>query len=88
MRDISKLARHALVVSIGAGLAATMGAAVYAKDSGDSDTASQQFTVTKTDDGTVEYCTKMPAVTGSRIERKVCKTAQEWEKDGVHISVK
>ncbi|MGN6374828.1 MAG: hypothetical protein ACTHMG_04660, partial [Sphingomonas sp.] len=35
--------------------------------------------------GHTKYCAKMPAVTGSILRPKVCKTAQQWKADGVDI---
>jgi hypothetical protein len=87
MLDIRIIVRRAVALSLGAGLIAATGSAAYAKDgNGDPKASTQQFEVKKTDDGKTKYCVEMRAVTGTRIHRKVCKTAKEWKDQGVTIN--
>ena len=88
MFDVNLLARRAFALSISAGMIAAAGSAAYAADKNHSDpSASQQrFEIRKTKSGETEYCAKLPPIIGTRLSRKVCKTADEWEKAGVHIN--
>ena len=67
---------------MGMGLLAAAGAAAQAKDLG-TDSDQQEYQVRKSSDGTVKYCTRLAAVTGSRLRPMVCKTAKEWKDLGV-----
>lgn len=88
MLKFTNLTRFAVAASIGVGLAAASGSAAWAKDGRSTDSDTQQYTVKKMPDGTVEYCTEMPALTGTRIQSTVCKTAEEWKKEGVVLNVR
>jgi hypothetical protein len=88
MLKFTHLTRFAVAASIGVGLAAASGSAAWAKDGRQADSDTQQYTVKKMADGTVEYCTQLPAVTGSRIQPTVCKTAKDWKKVGVVINAR
>jgi hypothetical protein len=84
---VKNLARVALTASVGAGLMAATGSAAWATEGAKAPADQQQYTVKTSSDGTVKYCTKMPAVTGSRLQPEVCKTAKDWKKHGVQINV-
>ena len=78
------LARYALALSMGAGLMTTASSAAWATEGRKTASDQQQeYHVRKSEDGTVKYCTKLPAVTGSRLQTVVCKTAKEWKDLGV-----
>src|SRR3546814_15129594 len=82
--------RSGLIGSIAIGLAATMGSAAYAASDRTEDptTEAPHMDVQKAPDGKIEYCVRIEQTTGTILPRKVCKTAAEWEKEGVHITSK
>jgi hypothetical protein len=41
----------------------------------------------KSPDGTIKYCTRLPAVTGSRMRPMVCKTVKQWKEVGVDLNI-
>ena len=88
MLKFTNLTRFAVAASIGVGLAAASGSAAWAKDGRSTDSDAQQYTVKKMPDGTIEYCTELPEMTGSRIQRTECKTAKDWKKEGVVINAR
>jgi len=47
--------------------------------------STQKIEVQKDNKGTVRYCAVMPVVTGSIISGRTCKTAKQWQSDGVDI---
>jgi len=83
---INALVRRGLAVSMGMGLVVATGAAAQAKDRG-TNSDQQQYQVKKSPDGTVKYCTQLPAVTGSRIQPVICKTAKQWKQAGVDLNI-
>ncbi|HVI99284.1 MAG TPA: hypothetical protein VM657_09485 [Sphingomonas sp.] len=89
MRNVRTLA-HTILVGTIAGSLLALGPAVRAAS--DHDTASagdvQQVEVQKSADGKTEYCVRLAPKTGTMLQREVCKTAQEWAKEGVHIGRK
>ena len=46
---------------------------------------STQTTVLKYDAKTQKYCMVEPAMTGSRIDRTICKTSAEWSAAGLNM---
>ena len=87
MLIVKNLARVALATSLGMGLMAAAGSAAWATEGAKKPADQQKFEVKKSSDGTVKYCTKMPKVTGSRLQLVVCKTAEQWKEYGVEINV-
>ncbi|MES3081251.1 hypothetical protein [Sphingomonas faeni] len=45
----------------------------------------QQKTVLKFDAKTGQYCVTEPAMTGTRINRKICRTAAQWSEAGLSM---
>jgi len=87
MHTVKTLVRGVLAVSMGIGLAAAGSAAWAAEGHKTSSADQQRYEVRKSSDGTVKYCTKMQAVTGSRLQPVICKTAKEWKHYGVELNV-
>jgi hypothetical protein len=83
---INALVRRGLAVSMGMGLLVAAGSAAQARDSG-TDSGQQQYRMRKSPDGTIKYCTRLPAVTGSRMRPMVCKTVKQWKEVGVDLNI-
>lgn len=47
--------------------------------------STQKIEIQKDNNGKVRYCAVMPAVTGSILSGRTCKTAKQWKSQGVDI---
>ncbi|RIA43617.1 hypothetical protein DFR49_1841 [Hephaestia caeni] len=88
MRNTRNFARNGLIGTIALCFAATAGSAAYAAGDRTNDPSADapHMKVEKSSDGEVKYCTRIKQTTGTILSRKVCKTAAEWEKVGVHVT--
>lgn len=80
-RSSIAVASSALLVAaaVAPAMAATHPAATRAAD------GHQTIEVQKDGKGHVRYCAVMPAMTGSIMQGRTCKTAEQWQRAGVDI---
>lgn len=87
MTITSFFARSAVVAAGSTLMLSAVAPAVAATRHNTTDANQQQYRVVKSRNGTVRYCTQLPAVTGSIMRPTVCKTAEEWAQEGVKLNL-
>ncbi|WP_332812228.1 hypothetical protein [Sphingomonas sp.] len=86
VRHISAAAALAAMF-VGAAAPASAKAAVGAAIESSATTAAPAATAPREPSANTKYC-MVDAITGSRLQKKVCKTKQEWKDLGVDIAAK
>lgn len=90
MRTMPNFIPHVLLGGAALGLIAVTGPAAFAASHGADDPKAPppHMEVQTSADGVIKYCAQIGTTTGTILPHKVCKTAAEWEKEGIHIARK